>query len=386
TASSLLSGSDTLTSIENVTAGSGNDTLYGNSADNQLLGGAGDDTLRGLGGSNTLNGGEGNETRGDTVDYSGSTGVVTVALDGSLTNTNGIDSGIDTLIDIENATGGSNNDILVGNADNNILSGNAGDDTISGGAGDDTFYGETESAGTNPPSQGSDTVTYSQATGNVTVDLGSQLATDDGFGDRDFLYGIENVTGGSGNDDITGDVFDNELKGEGGNDTLAGRAGDDTLDGGTGTNDYADYGDASNAVTVDLAAGRASNDGDGGEDTLVGIESVTGSRGDDDIRGSAEANTLEGGDGNDLLYGAAGDDILDGGANTDTASYLGYGRGVIATLVDGGDGSATDAGGTETDTLRNIENLTGTSGYGDTLTGNSADNVLTGDGGNDTLS
>ena len=42
-------GTDTLSSIENLTGGSGNDTLTGNGSDNVLTGGAGDDTLAGRG-------------------------------------------------------------------------------------------------------------------------------------------------------------------------------------------------------------------------------------------------------------------------------------------------------------------------------------------------
>ena len=42
---------------------------------------------------------------------------------------------------IENATGGSGNDILIGNDANNLLMGGAGNDTLSGGAGNDTLSG-----------------------------------------------------------------------------------------------------------------------------------------------------------------------------------------------------------------------------------------------------
>jgi serralysin len=42
---------------------------------------------------------------------------------------------------IENATGGSGNDTLIGNAANNILNGGAGNDTLSGGLGNDTLTG-----------------------------------------------------------------------------------------------------------------------------------------------------------------------------------------------------------------------------------------------------
>ena len=44
---------------------------------------------------------------------------------------------------IENATGGSGNDILIGNDANNLLMGGVGNDTLSGGAGNDTLSGGT---------------------------------------------------------------------------------------------------------------------------------------------------------------------------------------------------------------------------------------------------
>ena len=50
-----------LSSIENVTGGSGNDTLIGNDASNVLNGGAGADTIRGGNGNDTVIGGSGND-------------------------------------------------------------------------------------------------------------------------------------------------------------------------------------------------------------------------------------------------------------------------------------------------------------------------------------
>jgi len=55
-------GLDFLSSIENVTAGSGNDTLIGNILANKLDGGAGNDTIRGGKGDDTIIGGAGNDT------------------------------------------------------------------------------------------------------------------------------------------------------------------------------------------------------------------------------------------------------------------------------------------------------------------------------------
>ncbi|MDZ4119744.1 calcium-binding protein, partial [Phaeovulum sp.] len=54
-------GLDTLVSIENVTAGSGNDRLIGNAGANVLIGNAGNDSLDGGAGNDTLNGGLGND-------------------------------------------------------------------------------------------------------------------------------------------------------------------------------------------------------------------------------------------------------------------------------------------------------------------------------------
>ncbi len=51
-------------------------------------------------------------------------------------------SGGDTLISIENATGGSGNDNVWGNSGDNVLHGGSGNDTIDGGSGNDFVYGD----------------------------------------------------------------------------------------------------------------------------------------------------------------------------------------------------------------------------------------------------
>ena len=61
---------DVRSDVENVTAGSGADTIVGTASANRLDGGAGNDTLRGMGGDDTLIGGAGYDTLdgGDGVD------------------------------------------------------------------------------------------------------------------------------------------------------------------------------------------------------------------------------------------------------------------------------------------------------------------------------
>ena len=107
---------------------------------------------------------------------------------------------------IENATGGTGNDIFIGNTANNILDGGAGSDTV-------IF---THTTGVN--------VTLNDTNTDVIV-------THDG--ETDTLRSIENIGGTSGNDTITGNSLDNVLTGgSGGTDVLTGGGGDDRLIGG----------------------------------------------------------------------------------------------------------------------------------------------------------
>jgi Ca2+-binding RTX toxin-like protein len=53
---------DTLSGIQGLIGGSGNDYLFGNSSANTLIGGAGNDTINGEGGNDTIIGGKGNDT------------------------------------------------------------------------------------------------------------------------------------------------------------------------------------------------------------------------------------------------------------------------------------------------------------------------------------
>ena len=159
--------------IENAIGGSLNDGLIGNTLDNLLNGGAGNDTLMGGDGNDTLIGGAGNDslTGGNGNDsYSFATNTVlgsdtlvelagggTDLLDFSATTTQSITVDLSstlpqvvnanltlTLLDgsvIENAIGGSLNDVLTGNSLNNVIIGGAGNDTITGMGGTNLIVG-----------------------------------------------------------------------------------------------------------------------------------------------------------------------------------------------------------------------------------------------------
>ncbi len=310
---------DTLSGFENLTSGSGNDRLTGNSVGNILDGGAGSDTLAGLGGGDILIGGEGI----DTADYSASGAPVIVNL--GLGTASGGDAQGDTFQSIENLTGSAGKDLLTGSAGINIIKGNGGDDTINGGAGADTLDG----------GEGFDTADY-RGTGAVDIDLAQGIAAGTAAGDT--YVSIEAFLGGDGADTMKGDGADNTFNGFGGQNTLIGRGGNDTLTGGAGE---------------DILQGGAD------DDTLTGNGKA------DVLEGNGGIDTLSGGAGLDRIDGGIGGDVMTGGGASDTFIFTGgnAGQDQITDFQDG------------TDVIEFDTNLVGSfSDLG--LTGNGTDHVL----------
>ena len=136
---------------------------------------------------------------------------------------------------------------------------------------------------------------------------------------------------------------------------------------------------------ADLVYGTTGNDllaGDGGNDYIdgrAGNDTLYGGAGNDTLVGGYGNNALYGGDGDDTLMGGSSADILNGGNDTDTVLYSGALSGVTVDLLNG-----TASGGSGTDILTSIENVTG-SNFNDTLIGNDGANTLTGGLGNDIL-
>ncbi|WP_368669445.1 calcium-binding protein [Roseibium sp. RKSG952] len=241
---------------------------------------------------------------------------------------------------------------------NDQIYGFDGDDWIQGGAGDDYIFG----------GDGSDTSAYTDSISGITVDLsttyedsnGTYALADDGFGDTDRLYSIENIWGSDSADSITGDDGDNTLYGFGGDDVIYGGSGDDHIDGGNGS-DYLDGGagtdtlyflNTDDGIIVDLSAETVSDDGFGNIDTVINFENVYGTDYDDTITGDDGDNVLFGADGDDTIYGGDGDDVLVSGDGANEL-YGGDGEDVLISTGDGdiltgGDGADTFivAGGT----------------------------------------
>lgn len=127
---------------------------------------------------------------------------------------------------IENATGGSGDDELIGNVVANILNGGLGSDTMRGGQGDDTYYVDNIGDSiTEVANEGTVDLVYSSLFSYALTDNVENLtltsSANTGIGN-----GIANV--------ITGNEQNNLLDGKEGSDTLYGGAGNDTLIGGLG--------------------------------------------------------------------------------------------------------------------------------------------------------
>ncbi|MDC0933511.1 calcium-binding protein, partial [Arcobacteraceae bacterium] len=414
--------SDTLYGIENIIGSESNDTIIGDVDDNvsnTFYGEGGDDTLIGGSGDDRLDGGD-STIFGDTADYSqrtesinATTLSVTVDLDA-----NGFDASdeVDTLVNIENITGGSNDDTITGDTGVNTLIGNAGEDTLQGGSGNDYLDGGDDI----------DTVSYQYITSSsnkVVVDLAKVkdhvLESISGDNYTDNLKNIENVIGSFGDDEITGDTNANTLTGGSGDDILDGggvsTSGTDSLIGGDGddnfivsnigatvydgsldaggsdvdTVDFSKIASSStDTVNVDLVSGSFTLNGNAvSGTTFIGIEGAIGGAGDDTIKGTSTANSLVGGTGDDTLIGngaSSGTDYINGGEggeiDGDFVSFSNESSNISVDLsID-----TVQTSGVGDLIIKNIENLEGGTGN-DNLSGNDDDNILQGLAGDDTL-
>jgi Ca2+-binding RTX toxin-like protein len=408
---------DTLISIENATATSGNDTLVGNEQDNILDGRNGNDILDGGFGNDVLIGGPGI----DTVSYAshdllvgtrGPLEQITIALGLNLADGHATRSDLafvnlisqfqvvesDTLSSIENVTGSNLSETIIGNEQDNVLNGRGGADILDGGLGNDTLIG----------GDGNDTVSYAShdTVAGVTVTLGSGTADGSGTAsifaphshtfESDILRSIENVSGSNLNDIINGNEQANVLDGRGGNDTLKGGGGNDTLLGGsnddtydfTGTtlfgNDRIEDTSGNDTIVLDNVPQTINSIGISvlqistshvGNDLLItvpnGTITVTNHFTSEQVenividgQSFVLANGTIGGDGSGILTGTNGDDTLNGNGGND--------------MLFGGDGNDTLIGGTGNDQL-----------YGgngnDLLFGGKGNDLLDGGKGNDVL-
>ena len=376
---------DRLYEIEDLTGGSGNDTITGSNARETLHGSSGNDTLNGGLDADTLEGGAGADTlyggsteNGDFVTYASSgSGVTIFAGAGS-----GGDAAGDVIARIEGYIGSAHDDSIAGVFGvNEVFYGGSGNDLLSGfstatvqDTGVDVFYG----------GDGIDWVDYSATTMSLVASLaaGRGLA---GSAVNDAYYSIERLTGSTGSDTLIGSTATDTLDGHDGNDTLEGGSGADSLFGGAGI-DTVSWANSASAVTF---AGSTGSSGEAMGDVVDQVEAYIGSVHSDSIVGRAfVSETVYGGAGDDFLGGSGvpgdpGDpsgDTLYGGAGIDAVAFTG-GTGSITVDLTAGRGWGSNA---ENDYFFEMEWVTG-SLYNDTLIGSAGSETLDGFESNDTL-
>lgn len=177
---------------------------------------------------------------------------------------------------IDRIEGLEGNDNLNGLGGNDTLLGGDGNDNLNGGAGNDSLDG----------GNGNDFADYVAATGSVTVNLETGIAS--GSDGNDTLVSIESIRGSTFNDNLIGSSGDDYLDAIKGNDTVSGNAGNDILFGQSGN---------------DTISGGIGNDELWGED---GNDQLFGEAGNDYLDGASGTNTLNGGDGDDVLVNSFG--------------------------------------------------------------------------------
>jgi Ca2+-binding RTX toxin-like protein len=176
------------------------------------------DFFAGLRGRDTINGGTGDDDQASyryDLEYGGRGGVTVDLRQGYATDGFGH---TDTLLDIERVEGTRRADILRGSAEDNRFRGGEGVDRYNGRAGADeidfsVFFGDSG------PKTG--------VRVNLRLEFGQ--VRNDGFGNQENAYSIENIIGTSKADYIRGNAVANQLQGGDAADTLIGGGDADTF-------------------------------------------------------------------------------------------------------------------------------------------------------------
>ncbi|MEJ5989868.1 nidogen-like domain-containing protein [Ramlibacter sp. PS3R-8] len=316
-------GNDTISGL------AGNDYLIGNAGVDRLLGGAGDDTYSTDGIDVVVElAREGNDTVLSSSTYTLGANVENLQLTGT------------TAI---NGTGNTLDNVLAGNSANNTLDGKGGIDTVD----------------------------YSLAQSNITVDLNLETAQYIYGQGYDTLLHIENVIGTNYGDRLTGTAGANVLNGGLGADTMIGGNGSDTY-----------FVDNTSDVVTESTAGAA-----GGRDLVYSsLAAYTlGANVENGVILATGAASMTGNSLGNTIYAGIGNNVIAAGGGIDTLSYEFGIAGTAGVKVSLAVTTAQATGGSGTDRISGFENLIG-SARNDRLSGSTGDNLLDGGSGADILS
>ena len=271
-----------------VFGGNGNDLLFGTSDADSLSGEAGDDLIEGAGGADSLAGGAGK----DIFVYESVGDSTADAFD----TISGFESGIDRI----------------------DLTALAPSSVTLQAAGGYTLLSAVTAAGTLAVH-----VTGTIALSDIVTSAVSQMS---GTGAADLLRATStgsSLTGAGGDDVLVGAGGSDRLDGGDGFDILAGGAGDDFYVIGPGSDRIWELaGQGRDTVELNWEGALYFIPGDVENLTMSAPGYVHGNELSNAIRGSAGNDSLWGEDGDDVLTGGGGADILDGGAGSDRFVYL----------------------------------------------------------------
>jgi Ca2+-binding RTX toxin-like protein len=387
-AGTLLDGGD---GNDQLTTSGGQSRLYGRGGDDQLVTGtiwSFEDTV--------LDGGEGNDSLSFGVDVGQGTFRIsqapivgienlsilvyaggTVIIDTSFVSVTLNGGAGDNLLDIGNNSGSiqgrEGNDVLVGGSGTAFLSGGEGNDilrlgagggNVDGGVGNDMIYAGA-SQDTMSGGDGADMFVFSGVQNGVDYNSMDII--------YDFQTGIDKI-------DIRGtsptDIVINTYGSVGSQYSYMNIT--------TTTGSYILY--AGGVVVMsDLLAFETTITGSAGNDQLRGnpvANQMFGLAGDDAIYGLGGNDVIDGGDGNDMIDGGEGADRMTGGAGNDLYTVDNTGD----VVIEAANGGTDTIGSVYSWTLgANIENLLLLGSGNLSGTGNSLANLLTGNSGNNLL-
>lgn len=400
----------------------GNDVLQGEDGDDSLSGGRGDDRLLGGSGADELYGGEGQDfldggagrdrvfgSLGDDILHGGADADLLMGEDGndSLWGDDGDDYTLSGGTGNDDIHGGDGADTLMGEDGDDLLCGDAGDDRLWAGAGDDelhggdgndelyggigrdSLYGEggndvltldlnASDAGVDLLAGGDGDDTYVLMLGvsglpfEIVESAGGGIDTVVSFADYMLADNVENLTlegyYGKLNFNGSGNALANVLRGNAGVNVLSGGAGDDSYYVGAGDSVIERTAEGNDTVFADsdwILGANLENL------SLLGMAHTgTGNAGDNWILGNLLDNVLDGGLGGDRLVGGAGNDlyVIDNEAD-EVIELEGEGVDTVQSSVSIAALAA------------NVENVSLTGRRALNATGNTLDNLISGNAG-----
>jgi Ca2+-binding RTX toxin-like protein len=401
------SRSDTLQNITNaevfgshdtLLAGAGDTTLTSGGSDDTVIGGAGNTTLIASGSGDTLIAGSGTTdfqsnaagnaliagTGATSLDYLSDNTVVTLVTDTATVN--GSETH-DTFIGVTNVNVLGKSDTLLGSGSGEDLTAGGVGDTLIAGGGVETLASSGSnntliagSGSDNLSSFGSndlllagdaasETLSSSGTNNTLVAGGGADVLSSSGYGDTligGAGTGVLSSTG-TGNSLIVGRGIDT-LSTSGYGDTLFGNGNGSTLIASAGSGGVVAY--TANDVMVNLATGEAGVNGSSVTDTLTGFSTAV-------VLGSSDT-LIDGNGGSTLLSNAAGNTLI-GGSGQTVAAYT-----LDNLAINLAAGTAGVSGSAISDSLVGIH-AAYVSGSNDTLTGDSAGDLLSSSGSGDTL-